>query len=144
MKSAGLLKSLSLSASDTVREHARDAYLRPARQRGAKTVAINVGEVHRALALSNRIPLVCQALKSAKFLQANGVRIISETGPPSGQSTTVTYTYHLTESDNSVLTRNDPWKELRGALKDVFAELGGGETYLRKERESFESRKESQ
>jgi len=143
MRSTGVSNSRSPSASDTVREHARDAYLRPARLRGAKTVAINVGEVHRALALTNRIPLVCQALKSAKFLQANGLRLISETGPPSGQSTTVTYTYHLTESDNPVLTRNDPWKELRGALKVVFAEWGGGEGYLRRERESFESRKES-
>jgi hypothetical protein len=32
----------------------------------------------------------------------------------------------------------DAWERLRGILKDVYAELGGGEAYLRKERESFE------
>jgi hypothetical protein len=133
----------SSSASDTVREHARDVYLRPAQQRGVKTVVINVGKVHRALALENRIPLVCQALKSAKFLETNGLRVISQTGPPSGQSTTVTYTYQFIDADESVLPKSDPWKELRGVLKDVFAELGGGENYLRRERESFEPRKGS-
>jgi hypothetical protein len=33
--------------------------------------------------------------------------------------------------------KEDPWTRLRGALKDVFAELGGGEQYLRAEREHF-------
>ena len=29
------------------------------------------------------------------------------------------------------------WLRLRGALKDVYAEYGGGEAYLRKERQEF-------
>jgi len=132
----------SSSASDAVREHARDTYLRPAQQRSLKTVAINVGVVHRALGFANRIPLVCQALKSAKFLEANGIRLMSQTGPPSGQSTTVTYTYQFIDRAESNLPKNDPWKELRGALKDVFAKEGGGENYLRRERESFDAHKE--
>lgn len=33
----------------------------------------------------------------------------------------------------------DSWNRLRGILKDVFAELGGGEAYLRAERSNFES-----
>ena len=42
------------------------------------------------------------------------------------------------ESDqNSRRSKRDAWLSLRGALKDVFAELGGGEAYLRQERESF-------
>lgn len=31
----------------------------------------------------------------------------------------------------------EAWSRLRGALKDVFAELEGGEAYLRAERSSF-------
>ena len=31
----------------------------------------------------------------------------------------------------------DAWSRLRGALKDVFAELGGSEAYLRAERTDF-------
>src|SRR5271165_4184052 len=127
----GATKTAARSVSEVVRQHAHDAYLRPARQQGLNTFEINVGHVHRSLALKNRVPLVCQALKSEKFLAANGLRLISETGPPSGQSTTVTYTYSFIESDKSSAPPRDPWMELRGALKNVFAELGGGENYLR-------------
>ena len=136
-------KTTAKSVSESVREHARDAYLRPARHRGVRTVEINVGKVHRELALKNRIPLVCQALKSEKFLDANALRLVSQTGPPSGQSTTVTYTYEFLESGRSHTPKRDAWKELRGALRDVFAELGGGENYLRKERDTFYPPKEN-
>src|SRR5208282_4124595 len=83
------------TGSDAVRRHAYERYISAARRRKEKTVAINVGEVHRALALNNRVPLVCAALGSKKFLTENQLRLISKTGPPSGQSTTVTYTYEL-------------------------------------------------
>jgi hypothetical protein len=136
-------KTATRSVSELVRQHALDAYLRPARHRGADKFAINVGQVHRALALKNRVPLVCQALKSEKFLNANALRLVSETGPPSGQSTTVTYTYSFIEGDKSAASR-DPWPDLRGALKNVFAELGGGENYLRRERDDFYPLKDSQ
>lgn len=33
--------------------------------------------------------------------------------------------------------RQEAWLRLRGALKDIYAEYGGGEAYLRQERESF-------
>jgi len=35
------------------------------------------------------------------------------------------------------LSKQEAWNRLRGALKDVFAELGGGEAYVRRERVSF-------
>lgn len=123
--------------SDSVRQHAQENYIRPARRRGDKFVSINVGEVHRAVALRNRVPLVCQALESDKFLRANGLKLASKTGPPSGQSTTVTYTYELIQKYAPSPAARDRWLELRGALKEVFFELGGGEAYLRGERENF-------
>jgi hypothetical protein len=48
----------------------------------------------------------------------------------------VTYTYEFANSRVSA-TSEDAWSHLRGALKDVFAELGGGEAYLRAERSNF-------
>jgi hypothetical protein len=95
-----------------------------------------VGEVHKAVALRNRVPLVCQALESNKFLRANELKLISKTGPPSGQSTTVTYTYEFIDKKPSS-PQEDPWLRLRGTLREVFAELGGGEQCLRAERENF-------
>jgi hypothetical protein len=129
----------SKSASDLVREFARKTYLDPARHRRERTVTINVGQVQNGVGLRNRVSLVCQALKSEKFLRAHRLNLISETGPPSGQSTTVTYTYEFVgeDKDGSAPSRQDAWNRLRGALKDVFAELGGGENYLRSERANF-------
>jgi len=126
--------------SDAIRRHAYDQYISAARRRKQKTVAINAGEVHRALALNNRVPLVCAALGSKKFLTEHGLRIVSKTGPPSGQSTTVTFTYEIvdkTKEDHAQLDRQEAWKRLRGSMKDIFAELGGGENYLRNERANF-------
>jgi hypothetical protein len=39
--------------------------------------------------------------------------------------------------------REDAWERLRGIGKDVFAELGGGEAFIRNERDNFYSRRES-
>jgi len=126
----------SISVADLIRQHAVEVYVLAARRRGDRTFTINAGTVHKALALSNRIPPVCAALGSKKFLTENLLRLVSKTGPPSGQSTTVTYTYEfLDPHDRS--GQLDAWDRLRGALKDVFAELGGGEAYLRAERASF-------
>jgi hypothetical protein len=122
--------------SDAVRRHAYEKYISTARRRRDKTVAINAGEVHRALALNNRVPLVCAALGSKKFLIEHGLRILSKTGPPSGQSTTVTFTYEIGRSESQP-TADEAWLSLRGIAKDIYASFGGGEAYLRQERANF-------
>ena len=129
------------SDSDLVRQHAVHVYISAARRRGDRTLAINVGEVHKALAFSNRVPLVCAALASKKFLTENRLRLKSKTGPPSGQSTTVTFTYEFLDAATSA-PNQDAWAKLRGALKDVFSELGGGDAYLRAERSAFRSERD--
>lgn len=138
------------SWSDLVREQASQNYVQAARRKGLDRFSINAGDIHRETKLRNRIPLVCMALKSRKFLEANGLRLVSESGPPSGLSTTVIYTYEFTDAENAATpkasdgpvgrspeSRQAAWERLRGALKDVFAEYGGGEAYLRAERASF-------
>jgi len=126
----------SISDSDLVRRHASDEYLSAARRRGDKTISIRAGTVHRALKLNNRIPLVCAALSSKKFLTENHLRLLSKTGPPSGQSTTVIFTYELEDSEKCA-GRIDAFLALRGIGKELFASLGGGEAYLRRERAEF-------
>ena len=125
------------SDSDTIRRYAYEKYISAARRRKQKTVTINVGEVHRALALSNRVPLVCAALGSKKFLTEHGLRILSKTGPPSGQSTTVTFTYEIVRSEPQKLSADEAWQSLRGTAKDIYASFGGGEAYLKQERANF-------
>ncbi len=90
-----MLTAVPKSDSDLVRQYASEVYLSAARRKRSQTFAVNVGEVHKALHLNNRVPLVCAALSSKKFLTENGLRLVSKTGPPSGQSTTVTFTYEF-------------------------------------------------
>ncbi|MFI5089564.1 MAG: hypothetical protein ACHP7P_05860 [Terriglobales bacterium] len=121
--------------SDDVRSHAERQYIRRARARGEKRFSIVVGEVHKALHLDNRVPLVCAALKSKKFLRQNGIRLIGVNGPPSGQSTTVTLTYEF--EDPASPTQGNALVNARGIAREVFRSLGGGEAFIRAERAAF-------
>lgn len=133
-----------MSDADQIRMHARERYVLPARQRKQKQFSINAGDVVRELKMTGRAPAVCSALKTNQFLERNSLHIVDRSGPPSGQSTTVTYTYEFLEGDLSSPEHDDSWEQLRGTLKDVFAELGGGEAYLRAERGAFYSGKEDE
>ena len=129
--------------AENIRIYGREKYVVPARNRQLRRFSIRMGDVVRELALLGRVPAVCSALKSRSFLEQNGLRLVERTGPRSGQSTTVTYTYEFVDAPDSSQASPDPWAELRGALKRVFADLGGGESYLRGERENFYGAKEN-
>ena len=128
-----------MKQTDLVREHARKKYVEPAQHRHAATFQIVVGDVQRDLQLHNRTPLICSALRSRKFLAANHLVLEKWEGPPSGMSTTVTLTYRL-EGDaarKAMPVPEDRFISLRGILKDTFQNLGGGEAFIRKQREHF-------
>lgn len=131
-----------MTKADVIRLHGKEKYVAPARRRQEKRFSIRTGDVLRDLRLNGRAPAICSALKTREFLEENALRLISRTGPPSGQSTTVTYTYEFVTNEekgkkDKGVDRQDAWNRLRGALKDEFAELGGGENYLRNERANF-------
>ncbi len=54
-------------------------------------------------------------------------------------STTVTFTYRLTDEAGQSPSKPTEWPflRLRGIAKEVFQSLGGGEAFIRKEREEF-------
>ncbi|MCX6628634.1 MAG: hypothetical protein NTW28_13505 [Candidatus Solibacter sp.] len=95
--------------------------------------------MQKAVRLSNRVALVCQALKSHKFLNENHLVLEKWDGPPSGMSTTVIFTYRLLEEAGQTSSESVEWPflRLRGIGKEVFRSLGGGEAFIRKEREQF-------
>jgi hypothetical protein len=129
-----------MKQADTIRNYARERYVVPAHGERGKRFSIRTGDVVRDMKLGwSSTPAVCSALKTREFLEENALRLVSRTGPPSGQTTTVTYTYEFVEEGEKSETSNrqDAWNRLRGALKDVYAEYGGGEAYLRAERASF-------
>jgi hypothetical protein len=122
--------------ADRIRSYGKEVYVLPARRRKEKRFSIKAGDVVRELRLTGRAPAVCSALKSREFLQHNNLELVERIGPKSGQSTTVTYTYEFIDR-TPPSPEEDPWVRLHGALKDVFAELGGGDAYLHGEREHF-------
>jgi hypothetical protein len=95
--------------------------------------------------MSNRIAHVCTALKTTKFLEPNGLRLVETSGPPSGTSTTVVYTYEFL--DTAALAAASPAPkgstifekllQMEGILKDVYKEIGGAERAVREEREGY-------
>lgn len=131
-----------MTLSDKIRAHGRERYILPALERRASRFSIRAGDVVKELGIgASRAAQACIALKTRQFLRDNELRLIETTGPKSGLSTTVIYTYEFANSAASAVGASarleDAWSRLRGALKDVFAEMGGGEAYLRAERSSF-------
>lgn len=122
--------------SDNVRRYVEQNYIRSAREQGKRRFSVRVGEVHNSLHLLNRVPLVCSALRRDKFLSDNHLRIVEQSGPPSGMSTTVQITYEFTDEPTKG-EEVDPISGLRGILRDVFADLGGGEDFIAKERRAW-------
>ena len=131
------------SKSDSIREYVRDRYIEPARAHGKRQVRVVAGDVHTGLGLRNRIPLVCNALRSRDLLRAARVRIVADEGPPSGQSTRVAITYEVLAGEPEVAavpaagSRGDAFLRLRGIARETFKALGGGEAFVRRERERF-------
>lgn len=129
-----------MTKADRIRQYGTERYVLPARKRGMTRFSIRTGEVHRELGLEGRHPAVCSALKTGKFLEQNQLRLVETIAPKSGQSSTVTYTYEFVEMVPKPPTEGgEVWKQLRGALRDIFAEFGGGEAYVRAERSNFGS-----
>jgi hypothetical protein len=134
-----------MTDSDRVRTYVKSHYIQPARKAGSGIVTVRVGEVRRALNWDLRkVPQVCSALSTKKFMRSAGVELVERMGPPSGQSTTVAFTFRLVNDEEDAIEQNLQQKpipngagllELYGILADTFRELGGGEAYLKAERD---------
>ena len=123
--------------ANEIRDYSVKTFVLPARHRGLRRFSIKVGDIVRELRLYRSVPAVCSALKTEAFQRANHLKLVDASGPRSGLSTRVVFTYEFVDSEPPTDPCTDAWPRLRGALKDVFAELGGGEAYLRAERNSF-------
>jgi hypothetical protein len=129
-----------MNKADEVVLYVRKSYIEPAMKGGKRLVKIRAGDVHKALGLSNRVPSVCQALTSRRFLDQNHLTLVEKHGPPSGLSTTTVFTYRLDSAVDS-LPGDQPslLLSLRGAGKELFTRLGGGEAFLKEERRRWDT-----
>ena len=77
--------------ADEIREYVLVAHIKPARRRGAATVTVRTGDLHKAMGLVDRMPAVCSALEAAKFEEYAGVHLIEREGPPQGATVRLTF-----------------------------------------------------
>ena len=148
-----------MNVSDRIREHAEQHYVSPARSNRQGKIEIRAGTVARALGLTDRTPQVCSALRSRKFLDRNGLRLVNQEGPPSGMSTSVTFRYEFVDASADAaampLTRGvggkpsqptsrpggqsvfQKLRDMRGLAREMYGRLGGPEKALDDERAGF-------
>ena len=131
-----------MTIADRIRSHVVKHYVEPARSRGEEAVTIIAGAVLRDLQLrGDYAPSVCSALRARKFSAEYDLELLRVDGPRSKQSTTTAFTYRLpqrSETGHPEPARN-AIRDLRGIGRDMFAPVGGGEQWLRKEREAFDA-----
>src|ERR1051326_2215395 len=138
------MEVLKTYTSDQIREHVRLHYIEPARRSRQPRFSVRCGTIEKELGMSNRIAHICTALKTPKFLEPNGLRLVETSGPPSGTSTTVVYTYEFLDAARvadpaapASLSIFEKLLQMEGILKDVYKEIGGAERAIREEREGY-------
>jgi 5-methylcytosine-specific restriction protein B len=135
-----------MTPTKLARKHVIENYVRPARLRGESTVQVRVGNVVKELGWTNRTPSVFSTLSSQAFQREAGLELIEKRGGPAsgGPSTTVQFVFRILAEATPPQTSPSPQKpvqdgsgleKLYGIFKDVYAAFGGGEAYLKAERE---------
>ncbi len=131
-----------MSPTDVTKKHVIMRYVEPARVRGEKTIEVRVGNVIKELGWTNRTPSVFSTLSSQAFQTEAGLELIEKRGgPPSGgPSTTVHFVYRILNHRTPAIDGGESparpgLDSLFGLCADVFRKLGGGEAYLKAERD---------
>lgn len=82
-----------MSTADEIRRFVIKTYIHPAHERAEKTVTFSAEDIHSAMGLKSRYPLVCSSIDTDKFLEIAYVTLIKRDGPK--QSNTVRWTFSL-------------------------------------------------
>jgi hypothetical protein len=133
----------AVKPTEQTKKHVISTYVEPARQKGEKTIQVRVGNVQKELGWINRTPSVFSTLSSMEFQQEAGIALIEKIGgPPSGgPSTTVQFVYRVlgeqqpSDPNPKVVPSGEGLMALYGICAETFKALGGGEEFLRRERE---------
>ena len=82
-----------MSLADKIRDYVLNQNIVPARINGKRFVIVRSGDIHKAMKLNSRMPAVCGAIGSNKFLEKAGVKLISRKGP--NQGATVEWVFEI-------------------------------------------------
>jgi hypothetical protein len=84
-----------MTIADEIRNFAYESYIKPSREKGAETLTIRAGDVHEEMGLKGKIPSVCGALGTKKFLKQHNLNLEKRVGPSCGAD--VYFTYKMIE-----------------------------------------------
>ena len=82
-----------MSLADKIREFAYENYIKPARDLEEDDVIIKAGDLHDEMGLENKIPSVCGALDTKKFLTQYAIELDEREAPSCGVN--VLYTFRV-------------------------------------------------
>lgn len=67
-----------MTSVDEIRKFVHENYIQPAKEQGETQITIVAGDVHAKMGLKNRVPAVCNALRSEELRRMCKVRLINE------------------------------------------------------------------
>ena len=76
--------SASRKLADRIRDFVFATYVQPALDAGDTKVTVRAGDVHDSMLLSGRMPAVCGAVGSDKFLTQHNLQLLDRKGPTQG------------------------------------------------------------
>lgn len=132
-----------MKPTEQTKRHVIATYVTPARMKGEKTIQVKVGNIQKELGWTNRTPSVFSTLLSKDFQQEAGLELVEKSGgPPSGgPSTTWQLVFHVLDKDEAAESAakanssGEGLMALYGICAETFKALGGGDEFLRRERE---------
>ena len=82
-----------MTLSESIRDFVYERYIKPAYEKGLKRITLRAGDVHDEMGLKGKIPSVCGALGTKKFLKQYNLRLLKREGPSC--SADVYFTYEI-------------------------------------------------
>ncbi len=136
-----------MKPTELTKQHVIKTYVEPARSRGEAMVKVRVGNIQKELGWTNRTPSVFSTLSSKDFQLEAGLELIEKTGGPTsgGPSTTWLFVYRVVSGKGRItsLTASPQTSgglmALWGICREMYESEGGGEAFIRSQREKFGS-----
>lgn len=95
-----------MSQADEIRKYVYERYIRPAKQKGDKSVTIRAGDIGKEMNISGNMPNICQALGGKKLAEMCGVKIEISDDPNPSTTTNFTYIFENIEEPENLKNRS--------------------------------------
>jgi hypothetical protein len=80
-----------MTLADNIRSFTYENFIEPSKGEGSETIIVRAGDVHEKMGLKGKIPSVCGALGTSKFLKQYNLILEMREGPSCGANVYFTY-----------------------------------------------------